>query len=97
MTFKYITSVVMIAGIALWIGWDLIVATNKTRGDTISEITLAISMLAPVLPFAVGFLAGHLFGAGDWRLPLIEFVKAHPFVPFLIGVPCGMLCWAQTK
>jgi hypothetical protein len=97
MSFKYITQVIMVLGIAVWIGWDLIVATNKTSGDTISEITLVLSQLTPVLPFAVGFLCGHLFGAGDWRLPLIDFVKGHPFVPFLLGVPAGMLFWAQTR
>jgi hypothetical protein len=96
MTLKYVTQVVMVLGIALWIGWDLVVATNREKGDTISEITLAISMMAPVLPFAVGFLAGHLFGGMEWVRPAVAFVKANPLLPFLVGVPSGMLFWSQV-
>lgn len=97
MPYSYITKVVMIVGVAAWILWDLVVATNRQKGDTISEITLAVSMLTPVLPFAVGFLAGHLFGAADWIRPAVAFVKLHPIVPFVVGLGAGMFFWSQTN
>jgi len=43
------------------LGWDVFVATNKTKGDTISEITLAVSYLTLLIPAAWGIIMGHLF------------------------------------
>lgn len=40
--------------------WDVILATNAARGDTISEVTLAFTQRHPWLTFALGYVAGHL-------------------------------------
>jgi hypothetical protein len=55
----------MLAAAAFLIVWDIKVATNKDRGDTISEITLAASRRGwwslPVLAWVCGILMGHLW------------------------------------
>lgn len=56
---KRITIAVLIIVTILLIVWDVYVATNSVRGDTISEVFLWASS-HPVLPFAFGVLAGHL-------------------------------------
>jgi hypothetical protein len=67
---KKITLFVMsAAGIGL-IAWDIVAASNKERGDTISEILLSASKRVPVLAVSWGILTGHLFwpqdkGVGD--------------------------------
>jgi hypothetical protein len=43
------------------IAWDVHVATNAVRGDTISELILFWAHQHPTLPFAFGILMGHLF------------------------------------
>lgn len=87
----------MIAGIAVWIAWDVVVASNKTPGDTISEITLFLARLAPIIPLAVGVVCGHLFGAFDGLAPAIIWIRAHPLLPFVWGVLSGLLFWSQVK
>lgn len=42
-------------------GWDVVVATNKEKGDTISEILLKASKGTPMVGVAWGILTGHLF------------------------------------
>ena len=69
---KKVTLFVMsAAGIGL-IAWDIVAASNKERGDTISEILLSASKKVPILAVAWGALTGHLFwpqdkGVGDVR------------------------------
>jgi hypothetical protein len=61
MNTKLITSIIMVAVIAVLIIWDVYVAANPVPGDTISEITLNFARRHPVIPFALGFVCGHLF------------------------------------
>jgi hypothetical protein len=62
---KLITQILMLATVLIWIGWDIYVASNSTRGDTISEITLRFYHEHPGLTLllvgALCYLAGHLF------------------------------------
>ena len=58
---KKITLGVMAAASAALIGWDIVVAANKQRGDTISEILLRSSRRVPIVAAAWGILTGHLF------------------------------------
>jgi hypothetical protein len=59
------TMFILLAVIGGLIVWDIIVATNKERGDTISEIMLAASVQKPwsgvVFGLTVGILIGHLW------------------------------------
>ena len=41
--------------------WDIIVASNDTDGDTISEIILGFAGDWPIIAVAFGVLSGHLF------------------------------------
>lgn len=50
----------LISGI-IWLVYDIIMAANGKKGDTISEVTLFYSFKNSFIPFAVGYLAGHLF------------------------------------
>lgn len=42
----------------LYEGWTLI---NHTPNDTLSEAVWAVATKRPLIPFAAGFLMGHLF------------------------------------
>lgn len=50
------------------IAYDVIVATNAARGDTISEVTLAWGHEWATLPFLWGMLLGHLFAPRNFRI-----------------------------
>ena len=58
---KMITSIILIITLAFWVIWDIYVAHNAVKGDTISEITLATSYIAPFIAAAWGVIMGHLF------------------------------------
>jgi hypothetical protein len=56
---------ILAVALAGLIGWDLYVATNMVKGDTISEVVLGWSRKVWTLPLIVGIACGHLF----WPLP----------------------------
>jgi len=58
---KKITLGIMLASTAALVGWDVVVASNKERGDTISEILLHAAQHVPIVAVAWGVLTGHLF------------------------------------
>jgi len=58
---KKITVAVMVVSTTALIGWDVVVASNKERGDTISEILLHAARHVPIVAVAWGVLTGHLF------------------------------------
>lgn len=91
-----VTCVVMVLGLALWIGWDIVVASNGVKGDTISEITARLAKAVPLIALATGVVAGHLFGSFDAIAPAAQFVKAHSLIPFLCGVIMGVFFWSQA-
>lgn len=41
--------------------WDIWLASDKTEGNTISEIITRLAYKYPLIPFALGMLAGHWF------------------------------------
>lgn len=92
---RTVTQIVMLAGILLWIGWDIVVAANRVAGDTISEITLALARRHPIIPLAVGVVVGHLFGASRFFEPAVALVEAHPLAPLFFGILAGAVCWSQ--
>ena len=58
---KKITLAVMAASAAALIGGDIVAASNRDKGDTISEILLASGKKVPMIAVAWGILTGHLF------------------------------------
>jgi hypothetical protein len=63
-TTKIITVTLMFACALALIVWDVVVATNKVSGDTISETTLGFAQRYPIagmgIAFAFGIIVGHL-------------------------------------
>lgn len=58
---KIATAAILIVAIIVLVAWDIYVAANGVKGDTISEIALDFARRHPVIPFAVGIVCGHLF------------------------------------
>jgi len=61
MDVKIVTIVIMLVFLVGLVGWDIYVVTNGSPGATISEIMLVAAKLNPIIPFALGIVAGHLF------------------------------------
>jgi hypothetical protein len=55
------TKIIMLVVFILIVAIDIILATNKTSGDTISEVTLFYSLRLALIPWSCGYLMGHLF------------------------------------
>jgi hypothetical protein len=70
---RSITTWILIAVGLILLVWDIIVAANTIRGDTISEITRDTSYRVWFIPWAIGGIAGHLFwhkdSAEKWNVP----------------------------
>lgn len=108
---RFWTIALLISSILSLIVWDIIVAVNTVPGDTISEIVLAFSERQPFLPFAVGFVCGHLFWSNRKRqetwVPIVAGVVSFlgslfvpnviPVIPFLVGLPLGHFLWPQVR
>lgn len=58
---RWWTILILVATAVILIAWDIVVATNSVKGDTISEILLNFARHHPVVPFLFGVLMGHLF------------------------------------
>lgn len=52
---------IMLAAVAVLVGWDIFVAATPEEGDTISEILLDWSRTTPIISFGLGVVSGHLF------------------------------------
>jgi hypothetical protein len=62
-----ITIALIITVTVVLIGWDIYVATNKTKGDTETEVIRGWSRLFPALPYSLGVVLGH-FSADHVRI-----------------------------
>ncbi len=60
-TTRTITVLILVAVVALLIGWDIYAAVHVAHGQaTISDVVLQAAKAHPVLPFCLGVVAGHL-------------------------------------
>jgi hypothetical protein len=60
-TQRRITIGILIAFVALLIGYDIYAYVSVPRGEaTISDVVLTFAQQHPVLPFLLGVVAGHL-------------------------------------
>lgn len=58
---KKVTKALLIAGAAALIVWDVyVVGQPASDADTISAVMLAWARAHPAIPFAIGFVFGHL-------------------------------------
>ena len=53
------TGLVLVGLLAAVGVWDVWLATNAKKGDTISEVTTTFAHKHPMLPFALGVVIGH--------------------------------------
>lgn len=57
---KRFTKLFMLVATVVILGYDVIVATNEAKGDTISELTLSFSWRWSIIPWSWGVVVGHL-------------------------------------
>lgn len=55
------TITILLAVTALLICWDAYAIGNATPGDTITEVIRGVVKRYPIIAFALGVVAGHLF------------------------------------
>jgi hypothetical protein len=99
---KLATQIIMgVCGVAL-VGWDIFADTNKTTGDTISEIMFNLSRSAPILVVICGVVCGHLFTSFDTPgTPISLFgsmvlwLQTRPIFAFMAGMAIGSCFWYQ--
>jgi hypothetical protein len=85
------TKIFMLVVFLIVVVYDIVMATNKIQGDTISEITLFYSFRIAFIPYALGFLCGHLF----W--PMDKKRSIHAIVSILIGIITGIILTMIVK
>ena len=56
------TEFVIIGTVVLLLVFDLFMACDDVEENTLSQVMIKYSHKYPVIPFAVGFLAGHWYG-----------------------------------
>lgn len=59
-TTKKITLSLLALTVLLLVSWDVYVAFNWQKGDTISEVWMWLEGHSIALPFAFGIICGHL-------------------------------------
>jgi hypothetical protein len=69
MSGRKITKVVLVATVLLLGVYDLIAALGWGAGATLSRIVGFEASQAPAVPFAIGFVMGHLFWHQKAALP----------------------------
>ena len=79
---RVITTIIMVVGVTIWIVWDIIVASNKRKDDTISEIIRDYTYL-PVLPASLGGVCGH------WTI--LGFRQVDSNIGFMIMIAMALL------
>lgn len=89
-------SVFVVAIIAVY---DALAWAYASGEGTISRVLLAIAYEYPLLPFAVGVVAGHIFWANEaGKKPVVvQFLFDHPFYFLVIGLWVGSTFWPLYK
>lgn len=86
---RSITVGLLITVTIVLIAWDIYVASNKTEGDTETEVLRSWSRLFPTLPYALGVVLGH-FSADGFRL-VEGFIEG---LSFCISGGLLLLAWS---
>lgn len=63
---RIVTLIVMAVCAVTLIVWDILVASNRVSGDTISEVVLAFVRQYPIAGFALFFTLGVVVGHLLW-------------------------------
>jgi len=67
MTLRQRTALYLSVPAALLLAWDIFVAANDVKDDTISELLRDLGTAVYTLPFLFGIVMGHLFENSDTR------------------------------
>ena len=59
------TDIIIVASIVCLVLYDIVVATDRVSGNTLSERIRDAAWRMPFYPFAAGVLCGHWFWNGD--------------------------------
>ena len=90
------TKYTMFIILALIVGYDVVVAYNPWRGDTISEVTLGAALRSLTIPAAWGIITGHLFWPGTKR-PAVWTVLTFFAAVLAIVIPLDILVWRGRR
>ena len=85
-TYK-ITQIIIGITLVIWISWDIYVATNKTSGDTESEVIRDYTKY-PIIPSFLGTIAGH------WTLLGVRMVDSLVGFWILLGIGAILSLWS---
>ena len=107
-----LTKIFCLITFAVVIIYDIVIVIIQPTA-TISNVTLTLSYKIAFIPFALGFICGHIFwagkkGKGIWGLfvgiaigiilSIIQSkININPIIYVLIGIPCGHILWTQRK
>ena len=61
MSGKRLTALILLAAVILLAGYDLFAVLQWDVDSTLSVVIWEASLKIPAIPFAAGFLCGHLF------------------------------------
>lgn len=111
MTWQKATQALVLVGLVVVIGYDVLAAVFGGYEATISYLTLGAATERPVVGAALGILIGHLLwpseGVPSWRTALESAIvlaaaaglwflgQSVTIVAFMVGVPVGHLWWTQ--
>jgi len=84
---REITTIILVATVAIWIIWDIVVATNRRRGDTESEVIRDYTIY-PVLPAGLGVVTGH------WTLLGYSMLDGWYGLWILLGIGVVLVLWS---
>ena len=90
------TKYAMFIILALIVGYDVVVAYNPWRGDTISEVTLGAALRSLTIPAAWGIITGHLFWPGKKRPPVWSVLTFFGIV-LSFCIPLDILVWKGLR
>ena len=107
-----LTKIFCIVTFSIVVIYDIVIVIIQPSA-TISNVTLTLSYKIAFIPFALGFISGHIFWAGKKARGLFGIIagiligagltflqlkiQINPIVYLLIGIPCGHLLWTQKK
>jgi len=89
------TKIVILGILAIILGWDVIVANNPWRADSISEVTLWANLRSFTTPLFLGYVAGHLTWPGSKRNP-VWVVFLFSAILLAIALTFDILTWTNV-
>ena len=88
------TKIVIAIVLVIIFGWDVVVANNPWRADSISEVTIWAALRSLTVPMFLGYVSGHLTWPGTKRNPVwFVFMMAGIFLAIVLTL--DILTWTK--